>query len=35
VDGTLHLVKQPSPWSVFVRPSERIKDLIASLAPAA
>jgi len=33
VRGTLHLVKQPSPWSVFARPSERLEDLIESLAP--
>ncbi|MGH9477908.1 MAG: amylo-alpha-1,6-glucosidase [Terriglobales bacterium] len=31
LEGRLHAVRQPSPWSVFASPSERVEDFIGSL----
>ncbi|WP_437603091.1 hypothetical protein [Sorangium sp. So ce590] len=29
--GNLHVVRQPSPWSLTADPAERIKDVLSSL----
>jgi glycogen debranching enzyme len=31
LEGKLRLIRQPSPWSVFARPAERVADFVASL----
>ena len=31
LEGDLKIIRQPSPWSVFARPAERVADFVASL----
>jgi glycogen debranching enzyme len=31
--GTLHVVRQPTPWSLTAQPAERVRDALASLLP--
>ncbi len=34
-EGDLHIVRQPSPWSLTADWAERVKDAVTSLLPAA